>query len=275
MGYKDRKEGFIIGSIREPCDYYVSLFSYASGHNGGVWHYAKDHENLGKLIGTDGPMFNSSNDIKKFHEFLKHPRIFGRVHNQLNRNYKDNKDYEVDCWVYVDDFQVSLYQCLRQYEMQGGYLDWDSPLSLSLMNEAKDILSQRGPKEHKHSKIKDKNDPIGNPQQLHHAPCESYFDEESIKMIEEKDSIVYSIFGYNGCCKDRKHDTNYFNDTIIKSMYISSHNNNTPVLHETKSYYKVNENILHFFGSSLGLVIIYVAISNLIKRKRSNKDKKH
>ena len=90
--YEDRKEGFIIGSIREPCDQYVSLFTYASGHNGGAWNFAKRHESLGKSIGTDGPMFNSSDDIKKFHEFLKHPKILGRAHKQLTRNYKDKEE---------------------------------------------------------------------------------------------------------------------------------------------------------------------------------------
>ena len=268
--YKDRMEGFIIGSIREPCDQYVSLFTYASGHHGGVWHQATKHKRLANLIGEDGPMFNSSSDVEKFHGFLKHRAVFGRVHKQLNRNYKDGKELEVDCWVFVDDFQVSLYQCLRQYEAQGGYLDWNSSLAISLMNEAKEILSHRGLKEHKHSEIKDKNDVIGNPQELHHAPCETYFNEESMKMVEDKDSIVYEIFGYEGCCKGRRmnYGLDYFNDTM-KSKHIIA---NT-TLHEAKINI-IPEKTLHLTGPILLLLILYVT-ANIMKKQQNKKNEKH
>ena len=82
------------------------------------------------------------------------------------------------CWVYVDDFKATLYSCLRQYEMQGGLVDWDAPLLSALVKQ----LQQKNAKQKLEEKSK--NDSIGNPHFFHHAKCRTYYDKITADIVQ-------------------------------------------------------------------------------------------
>lgn len=203
VDYKERQRGFVIGSVREPCSHYVSIWSFHSRGKGGKGSYIEG------LMGQDPPFYNSTEDVDRFREYVRDPSIVGWVTRQLVNSYSDTlpggqEGVEVDCWVFADDFQNSLLGCLRAFEHQGGRINWNATILSDLVR-----LSEGG--ERKYStpavdevkKVK-KNDPFGNPQLDHHSPCESYYDAETSSVIENgPDSVIYNAFGYTGCCKGR------------------------------------------------------------------------
>ena len=199
---KHHRRGFVISSMREPCDQYLSLWSFGSKGKG---YFRKKSEETRynwtmAAYGQDAPLFDSRRDIEAFQKiWLKDPQIVGKMRYRFIRNFghvsSSSGISHVDCWVFLDDFQGTLYSCLKQFEDQGGWLDWDTPLLSEL---TKDV--NRAKRRRLQDYVKD--DPVGNPQTSHHAECSKYFDEETAKYIENgRESIIYKIFGYKGCCK--------------------------------------------------------------------------
>lgn len=203
----DHDQGFVISSMREPCDHYLSLWSYGSTKTGYMYNksYQKRQNWTLQAYGKDPPKFDSARDIDAFKNiWLKDKAIKGL----MSRRFIQSFGYEespssledissvVDCWVYVDDFQASLYSCLRKYEDQGGYVNWDAPLLSKLVEQLQEKRTKRKLREHQ-----EKNDPIGNPQLSHHSKCSMYFDQDAADMVRSgPDSIIYDIFGYQHCC---------------------------------------------------------------------------
>ncbi|KAL7465347.1 hypothetical protein ACHAXS_005673 [Conticribra weissflogii] len=176
-----QQRSFVISSIREPCDQYLSLWAYGSSGFGAL------HRNVDGY-GQDAPHFDTPRDIDTFrHTWLGNKEIKGliarRHHQSFGKNRlmdtdRDNKldGYAVDCWVYVEDFQATLYSCLKDYEMQGGHVNWTAPLLSELVRDLqkKNDNSRRlqvgvvtGADESNYTK----NDPLHNIQENHHSDC--------------------------------------------------------------------------------------------------------
>jgi len=201
---KERKQGFVIGSVREPCDFYVSQFAFTSQGKGYLFKYAKKHPDLLENIGIDSPFFNSTRDIMSFKMFLRHRKVLGRAAHHLTHSYMDKNELQVDCWVFVDEFKKSFLDCLHKYEDQGGYVNWTAKLVVSLVQSVEKEEILRRALKHDKNHIS-KNDPNGNPQLFHHGTCISYYDDETASLIENgPDNIIYDTFGYLGCCGKRK-----------------------------------------------------------------------
>jgi len=209
------QRAFVISSIREPCDHYLSLWAYGSTGKGA---FQRNVDGFGK----DAPYFDSVRDIDAFrHTWLRHPIIKGRLARRHHKYFGENhfqdmiKDklhsYPVDCWVYVDDFQSTLYSCLREYEIQGGHVDWTAPLLSELVKDLqkKYDRSRRLQKLDGNTAIDrsnyTKNDPLHNVQENHHSDCSKYFDEETAAFIRYgEEEFIYDYFGYESCCGGRK-----------------------------------------------------------------------
>jgi hypothetical protein len=215
---KDHEKGFVISSIREPCDQYISLWSYGSNQVGYMYNkFLQKYPNWTlQAYGQDPPTFDSPRDIHAFRNiWLKDDKVKGemtrRFHQSFGRLPHKNKNTStssmmmmpsvVDCWVYVDDFQATLYTCLREYENQGGHVNWDAPLLSALVEK---LQQERYSNRQLLKENEDKNDPIHNPQVLHHSNCSKYFDEETSNLVRNDfDAIVYNVFGYESCCGGR------------------------------------------------------------------------
>lgn len=207
-GRSDRVHGFIIGSIREPCSQYLSLWAFGSNGNGLFRH---QFENDGKgFYGKSPPYFNTTSDKVRFQAWMKHPKVTGVVGDRVKQSYGESVLDSVDCWVFVEDFRRSLLNCLRLYEEQGGIVDWEAPLVEGLQQQQQqdpgkvNNVSDNGIRK---ASSKDdltkasKNDPIGDPRSGHHGKCLPMFDDEVSKQVEEQnESFIYKLFGYEACC---------------------------------------------------------------------------
>mmetsp|Transcript_14026 Transcript_14026/g.28643 ORF Transcript_14026/g.28643 Transcript_14026/m.28643 type:complete len:380 (+) Transcript_14026:119-1258(+) len=211
-----QQRAFVVSSIREPCDQFLSLWAYGSSGRGAL------HRNVDGY-GIDAPYFDSPRDIDAFrHDWLGNREIKGMIarrhhqsfgNNRLEDTNADNKldGYPVDCWVYVDDFDATMYSCLREYEIQGGHVDWTAPLLSELVKDLqkKYDRSRRLQKLDGNTAIDrsnyTKNDPLHNVQENHHSDCSKYFDEETAAFIRYgEEEFIYDYFGYESCCGGRK-----------------------------------------------------------------------
>mmetsp|Transcript_28303 Transcript_28303/g.58803 ORF Transcript_28303/g.58803 Transcript_28303/m.58803 type:complete len:423 (+) Transcript_28303:120-1388(+) len=208
-----QQRAFVVSSIREPCDQFLSLWAYGSSGRGAL------HRNVDGY-GIDAPYFDSPRDIDAFrHTWLRHPIIKGRLARRHHKYFGENhfqdmiKDklhsYPVDCWVYVDDFQSTLYSCLREYEIQGGHVNWTAPLLSNLVREIQVPNSTRGHLQNENIQSNrsnyTKNDPLHDIRENHHSKCTKYFDKETATFIRFGDEeFIYNEFGYTGCCGGRE-----------------------------------------------------------------------
>ena len=270
----DRTQGFVIGSIREPCSQYVSLWSWASLGNG---EFRKETVTDQSLYGRDFPYFNTSDDKERFQKWMEHPKVSGIVGNRVRDSYGENVLDTVDCWVFVEDFSSSLLECLYQYDQQGGYVDWNASTIVALL-EQQEQQQQHGQHNNntstralsssqKMNRIANKNDYLGDPRTKHHGKCDTMYDTKLANFVETNtDSFVYDLFGYEKCCKPgnafgtKKTATIIASTTSATEMIQAETRNDTDfttanptqpfVDHET-----LNQHVVYLFAFSLWLLI--------------------
>lgn len=219
---REHNHAFVISTIREPCSQYVSLWSFGSTKRGEM-HYnlseLKDtpsHSWTKKAYGRDSPLFDSERDINAFrHVWLRDKDVLGVIAQRfadsygvskaiMNSNKSNDEEahdkyiklpQQVDCWVYVENFVETFYNCLKEFEEQGGYIDWDTPTSRELVKKMKEKrrLNSNGEKYVKSG--------LTNVQSHHHSKCSTYFDDASAQLVVNgPENYIYKAFGYEGCC---------------------------------------------------------------------------
>ena len=216
----DHKMGFVISNMREPCSQYVSLWAFGSIGKGGLYRelLKKDYNWTLTAYGQDPPTYESERDVQAFRRWLKSRHIANLVTKRFEQSFgkqvisphgEDSSSAirstampdTVDCWVFVDDFQATLYSCLKQFEDQGGAVDWNEPLISAI---AKKIEKEADQQKYSRALLEEhsKNNPLSNPQLSNHGTCSTYFDDETSKFVEEgQESFIYEMFRYKGCCK--------------------------------------------------------------------------
>ncbi|OEU23437.1 hypothetical protein FRACYDRAFT_233608 [Fragilariopsis cylindrus CCMP1102] len=237
--HQDKDRGYIIGTIREPCSQYVSLWSFGSlGHGQFRNQILPDTE----LYGTSPPYFNTTDDIQRFHKWMNHTLVIAEIGRRVNVSYgsddendsdnvanianvdldssNDNIVNNVDCWVVVENFQQTLFECLNRYEDQGGYVDWTSETLSQLKDEVEEEKQKQKQIEvnshhHYHHHLRGrsrelryytvtKDDPLGDPRSKHHASCGVFFaqNDDLVQQVmsPKSESFIYKQFGYDGCC---------------------------------------------------------------------------
>jgi len=209
-----RQKGFVISHMREPCDQYLSLWAFGSKGKGGLYEELKmDNYNFTvDAYGHDSPTFDTKEDIRRFqHKWLRDQKVIGLIARRHRESYGRPNVLEtadggtrigtpdsVDCWVYVDDFQATIYSCLREYEMQGGLVDWDTPLLSDLTTDLQETNKKRELEKYT------KNDLVGNPQLSHHSKCPTYYDNATADIVQMgAESFIFEAYGYQGCCGGR------------------------------------------------------------------------
>ena len=122
-GAQVRREFFVIGSVREPCDQYVSLWAFGSAGNGRFSHECRraNHSETAPsycgALGTASPRFDSAEDVLRFQQWVQNPLVMGTIARRFRTSYIDNDGAaHVDCWVVVDRFIQTLVSCLRAFE---------------------------------------------------------------------------------------------------------------------------------------------------------------
>lgn len=189
---QDRLRHFVIGSVREPCDWYVSSWSYQ----------------LEKFPEIPDP----SNGSKLTMDTLK-AVVPAKVSALKAFHRSEGPNPNVDCWVVTNDFSASLRRCLEMFEAQGGQVNWDfGGLVVALDPPPLDPIAKET------DTGKNKNHP--GVQLEHHAPCAAYFDSQTSAYIEQVDAPLYARFGWSGCCggASQSHQRAEHEHLIVKAV---------------------------------------------------------
>jgi len=194
-----------------------------------------------------------------------------RARKRKNKYVPEIPD-SVDCWVYVDDFQATLYSCLREYEMQGGLVDWDTPLLSELTTSLRKKNAKRELEKYT------KNDPVGNPQLSHHSKCLTYYDNATADIVQlGAESFIFEAYGYQGCCGGRNPKNTLIHPPPLLFSSREVNGTSAPVkndfdgmeLNQTEGSFKFQypSILLVMCASVVGLLLIFV-VRKLQKKHR-------
>ena len=188
----DRELGFVIGSVREPCQEYLSIWKAASGEDSQVLAMLDKQGAPQHLYGSSPPYFDSITDTENFQVWASHPTVYGTVSKRFYQSYSETL-LGVDCMVFMESFETSFLSCIHKYEEQGGFVDWNST-KLQLLQTIEDKKADIDETEER----ADGKDPS----------CNAYFDQGLKTLIENgPESAIYKQLGYGSCCsKDHFHE---------------------------------------------------------------------
>jgi hypothetical protein len=197
--HADDADRFTIGSVRNPCEYYLSLYSFGA-MGGGLFRrfvppalYVLDspqqlYEWLKYIMGTQrGPNLIGVESLRIAKSYgnpsiMNHipaARPMGLVPEWnlagVEAALRTLNTSSVDCWVKTESLEADLQSCLSQYEMQSGVnLDWVA---------FKDALG----------KARHNSSP--------HRPCADMFTKDAEDLVLHFDHHIFEKFGYWKCCK--------------------------------------------------------------------------
>lgn len=212
---------FTVGSVSNPCDYYVSFWSF-----------------FGQIT-VDGNMYggpeyfavsdamNTAEDQRRFGEWLRYTMPGGLEPGELTARVlwsyfnesvgtaarpeptmrgwspKDHAVYaaaaealdpsSVDCWIHTETLTDDLRKCLTLYEARvgPGIVNW---------NEYETIVA-RQTREHKEQSIKNTGGKNIWTKNSDHPPCEFLFeDQANVDYVLKIDHRIFKKFGYSKCC---------------------------------------------------------------------------
>lgn len=194
---------FTVGSIRNPCDYYLSLWSYGVEHGGAMKHTIPP--DVQYVYNTTTPDKSSQEDIDHFRAWVKGinvPGWPGVMSVRFAKSYvrdaagidgsrapvslprgdltivrRDMRRFEkdhVDCWVRTENMNEDTTECLKRWESAGGMVYWED------YNAAQATA------------------PLWSSD---HLPCSSYFDQETANLVWSLEGPIFRLFNYNTCCE--------------------------------------------------------------------------
>jgi len=197
----DHEKHFVIGNIRDPCSYYISLWSFGcdnSNHNGALRNFFKYIENGKKYVKLFYQDSYNATQFGSWLHFMSSLNDFGIFSYRLGYKFgggtnpgnnlgimnstrdRDEDEYSfrqvpknVHCWVHQENEKEDLRQCLQEYETFSGYsFNWETFESAT--NHAKKNPSK-------------------------HNECNFYWTDDLKRYLYEKDKIVIDILNL-GCC---------------------------------------------------------------------------
>eukprot|EP00469_Lotharella_globosa_P009499 CAMPEP_0167774140 /NCGR_PEP_ID=MMETSP0111_2-20121227/1828_1 /TAXON_ID=91324 /ORGANISM="Lotharella globosa, Strain CCCM811" /LENGTH=237 /DNA_ID=CAMNT_0007663891 /DNA_START=1589 /DNA_END=2302 /DNA_ORIENTATION=+ len=169
---------FRVTSIRSPCQYYRSLWTFGS-RGGGSFHKQMVHRGYEEYYGSKAP-YDSARDLAKFEKWLQvvgsvyQDRLQRKLLNKAlgNQTIASSSARNIDCWVRTENMREDLQTCLKMFESRGGLVDW----------EAFEIYKDA----HK------------NPSD--HAKCHLYFNKARKNLVEEFNKEIFENFQFDDCC---------------------------------------------------------------------------
>lgn len=196
---------FTIGSIRNPCEWYVSFWAFVcqnyphhlprgEANCGPKTDSYDDHENIMKFreahhphnlsaedwVPSEWPGMLSVSFAKKYSgKALKRwPRATNNPLQEdviaIKQALRDFSPSAIDCWVHTESETSDMTECIQSYERRGGTVNWAS-----------------------YEKVR--NHSTHNPS--HHASCRSYFDKDTEAFVRAIDGDIFKMFRYDTCCK--------------------------------------------------------------------------
>jgi len=224
LSEEDRQLTFTVGSVRNPCDYYVSCWAFSGRLPAAVQKAGGFQETGGEEYYGTSDELNTPEDQQRFGKWLRHvmpdglapglltARLLWSYANQSVANAsrpepnlqgwaeEDRLTYyaaalsfdpsSVDCWVRTETLTDDLRRCLVLFEDRAGsgIVNW---------NEFNETVALR---EGEHEDVKDVSMKNVWTKNSGHQPCEFYFDKANADFVLETDSTIFSKFGYSACC---------------------------------------------------------------------------
>lgn len=186
----EKAGSFVVGSVREPCDYYLSLWAYGvSGE--GRFHNSVTHKcggNSELLYGVDPSPAASAT----FRQWLA--VAVDSMGMRFNNSYPQRA--LVDCWVRTEFLDSDTMRCLEQYSARGGSVDWGAAaVELSPQKHAQRRQAQRPVRS---SSVSKEGEEVNTSE---HGECAEYYDDASAKrVLTGGDAFLGQAFGYGACC---------------------------------------------------------------------------
>ena len=180
VGADDWRRHFIIGLVREPCSYYVSLFAFGSSRPTAGAFARKLYTVYGKQAAAQAfgqtPPYDGPDDVRGV--------MFGRFLGEYG------SEPFVDCWANTANLSATLRACVHEFSLQGGTVDW---IAFAAAERAAHAA-------HPHGRALATSGENGSP----HAACEAYYDNDLAHEVTHGfDAAIYSQFGFSGCCARR------------------------------------------------------------------------
>lgn len=205
----DRRRGYVIGLVQEPCNDYLNLWAVGSK---GYGHDRKDLFAQGlpeSLYGQDPPQFNSVGDKDRFRLWVAHPLVQGILAKRMSNSYGYNLE-GLDCIIFAENLYSSFLQCISGYALQGGYVNWETPEIREVMLA---VEQERKRQPHNTAKVVSLEETRVN----YHDQCDSFFTRELADMLENgPERFIYHNFGYSGCCSKDHYNSSYILSHQIK-----------------------------------------------------------
>eukprot|EP00928_Gymnodinium_smaydae_P028134 TRINITY_DN21537_c0_g1_i1.p1 TRINITY_DN21537_c0_g1~~TRINITY_DN21537_c0_g1_i1.p1 ORF type:complete len:376 (-),score=86.75 TRINITY_DN21537_c0_g1_i1:2-1129(-) len=205
---------FVLGAIRAPCDYYLSLWTFTSGgtRDRVVATAPELRKNLGQADGASFPP--SPENVRRFQRWVRdlatpslnlltirfwfsyfregnpcQPRrgdicagrrskfesLRAEIEEDLSK-VKNLKDVG-DCWLRTEVLEEDLATCLQRYATEEGV-----------------ALNQTRFDEVRRTREKNKSGRRGS--------CREFYDNDTRRFILDRDRLVLPLFGYGSCCAD-------------------------------------------------------------------------
>lgn len=205
---------FLIGSIRNPCDYYVSLWAANSFGRGPL---SELDPHLKRNLGRDFQQkFGTANDIASFRRWIRAivgqkvglltvrlwvkyladsperfngcaarstclgPTALSNETEIFEEVRSANFTSLADCWVRTGNLVQDAEHCLRVYEERSGKTE------------------VRWAKWHKDTKQIFRNPSL-------HVPCHEYYDNATESLVWDRDRLVFEAFDFGQCCNPVYH----------------------------------------------------------------------
>lgn len=201
---KRKREGFVISTTRNPCDYYVSLWAFDSTKNfalfsmqdGGSAFFEEGNANATKFGNWLSWVQSHGHGIMSYRLFetLVSARDgmtcwdqelgfcgekFNDTNVELGLASFSPKD-TADCWIHTENLVDDFRDCLKQYEeTTGAKINWD------MFEEVVNKPHKKG----------------ANHNLSEHEKCEYYFKNETLSAsVMQSDHHLFEAFGYETCC---------------------------------------------------------------------------
>lgn len=212
-----RNNDFIIGLVRNPFDYYVSLWSFTSEPNSCCFKFALDEARRSELLSKSKVHGDTAEDRSRFKRWLqeistdqlgvmslrfygsyldpgkekviendwhyKTARSYFQTHEDLKGHIQselgrfDAEDGPVSCWVRTEILEQDLRRCLSRYEDTMGHSFVDFKAL-----EAKLATASRN--------------------SAPRAPCDDFYDDELKQLVQQVDGELLRAFQYPSRCSE-------------------------------------------------------------------------
>jgi len=201
----DRKrDAFVIAGVRNPCDYYASLYAQDSETvharfsmaDGGSSFFEKGNRNptkFSKWLDFISSKQHAVMSLRYWQTLMAKQDglscYWGEELHDCHKKFDsdaveaDLKSFSpsktADCWVHTETLIDDLEECLVQYESESG-----APINWAVFAAFRS--GARGdPKAHRKST---------------RLSCKHYYDNETAAAVMQKDRHLFEAFGYSECC---------------------------------------------------------------------------